>query len=154
MSLVSQARAIVRQRLDQAAADQLRDLEVLIKMLPTTYLPALVQEGLQTIRDAGAPELLAPAVREVDRFLRLAAKEVGAQVLSSSDIPGPKPSAYRIFRRLLAYRQAALAYRRLPSATVHLMGKPPTVNGTPPTIAYDLKQITVIPLNNENGGAK
>lgn len=109
MNPTALANAIVRQRLEQTAANQLRDLEVLVKMLPSTYLPALVQEGLQTIRDAGEPELLASAVREVDRFLRLAAKEVGAPMLSTSEATGPKPSAYRIFHRLCAYRRRAAA---------------------------------------------
>lgn len=127
MSLLATANAIAQQTLEKAAAQQLRDLEVLTKMLPTTYLPALVQDALQAIRDAGQPKLLFPAVREVDRFLRLAAKEVGAPVLSATDIPGPKPSAYRILRRLMAYRKAALTYS-VPSAIVHLTSLP-TENG-------------------------
>lgn len=102
------ANGLVAQQLERVALQHLKDLEVLTRMLPTTFLPCLVQEALQVVRDSGQLELLHSAVLEVDRFLRLAAKEVKAFRVSSADVPGPAPSAYRIFRRLLHYRAQAL----------------------------------------------
>lgn len=109
MTLILTANALVAEQLKVAAVQQLKDLEVLTRILPANFLPALIQDALQVVRDAGDDRLLCGAVIEVDRFLTLAAHEVAAQPLSASDLPGgtPKPSAYRIFRRLLCYRKAA-----------------------------------------------
>lgn len=120
MSLITVANALVAEQLKQAAVVQLKDLEVLTRILPPNFLPALIQDALQVVRDAGDDRLLCGAVIEVDRFLTLAAREVAGLPLSASDLPQPSPSAYRIFRRLLCYRKAAQLMHRVPDAIVYL----------------------------------
>lgn len=102
------ANGLVAQQLELSALQHLKDLEVLTKLLPSSFLPALIQEALQVIRDSGELELLHRAVIEVDRFMRLAAQEVKGLELTDLPTTWPSPSPYRIFRRLLHYRAQAL----------------------------------------------
>lgn len=124
------ANGLVAQQLELVALQHLKDLEVLQRVLPTTFLPALVQEALQVIRDSGQLELLHSAVIEVDRFLRLAAKEVKELDQAAGNLMRPAPSPYRIFRRLLHLRAQALERAKAAmheGATITLTGD--TVDG-------------------------